>query len=81
MTIRISSPEDLLAALPGPVPALMLAGGALYSVGVGFYRWERLRFHYTIWHICVLAATAAFYTAILLLTLQGADNKFQLLNL
>lgn len=73
--------QSMLGALPDEVVALMLIGGGLYSLGVGFYLWQPLKFHYTIWHICVLAATAAFYTAILLLTLQGADNKFQLLNL
>lgn len=56
---------DLLAALPGVVVGLMLAGGAIYSLGVGFYLWQGLRFHYTVWHICVLAATLVFYAAVL----------------
>lgn len=56
---------DLLAALPGMVVGLMLAGGAIYSLGVGFYLWQGLRFHYTVWHICVLAATLVFYAAVL----------------
>lgn len=60
---------DMLAALPGPVVALMLTGGTVYSVGVGFYLWEKLSFHYTIWHLCVLTATMAFYAAVLLLVL------------
>lgn len=60
-----------LATLPAPVQTLMLTGGAIYSLGVVFYLWERLRFHYTLWHLCVLTATAVFYVAILLLTLQG----------
>lgn len=63
---------DMLAALPGPVVVLMLTGGAIYSVGVGFYLWERLSFHYTIWHVCVLTATVAFYSAILVLVLAKA---------
>lgn len=62
--------QDMLDALPGPVLALMLTGGALYSLGVAFYLWERLRFHYTIWHVCVLAASVLFYCAVLLLTLS-----------
>ena len=64
--------QDMLAALPGPVLALMLTGGALYSLGVAFYLWERLRFHYTIWHICVLAASMLFYSAVLVLTISPA---------
>lgn len=63
---------DMLAALPGSVVALMLTGGAIYSLGVGFYLWERLSFHYTIWHICVLTATVAFYAAVLVLVLTQA---------
>lgn len=80
--------QSMLAALPQKVVWLMILGGGLYSLGVGFYLWQPLKFHYTIWHICVLAATAAFYAAILLLTLQGPEvvvagspYKFQLLNL
>lgn len=64
--------QDMLAALPGPVLALMLTGGALYSLGVAFYLWERLRFHYTIWHVCVLAASMLFYSAVLVLTISPA---------
>lgn len=62
---------EMLAALPGPVVALMLTGGVIYSLGVGFYLWERLTFHYTIWHICVLAATMVFYAAVLVLLISG----------
>lgn len=54
----------LLAALPGPVVALMLAGGALYTLGVVFYLWHRLPFHNTIWHVFVLVATLVFYAAV-----------------
>lgn len=64
--------QDMLAVLPCPVLALMLAGGAIYSLGVAFYLWERLRFHYTIWHVCVLTATLLFYAAVMVLTLNPA---------
>ena len=63
---------DLLAALPGMVVGLMLAGGAIYSLGVGFYLWQGLRFHYTVWHICVLAATLVFYAAVLVAVISEA---------
>lgn len=63
---------DLLAALPGVVVGLMLAGGAIYSLGVGFYLWQGLRFHYTVWHICVLAATLVFYAAVLVAVISEA---------
>lgn len=64
---------DLLAVLPSGVVALMITGGVLYSIGVGFYLWERLTFHYTIWHVCVLAATMVFYAAVVMLVVQGAQ--------
>ena len=54
----------LLAALSGPVLALILAGGLLYTAGLAFFFLERLPFHYAIWHAFVLAASVAFYAAV-----------------
>ena len=62
----------LLAALSTPVMVLITLGGILYSVGVAFCLMERLPFHYTIWHICVLAASAVFYAAITVQLVQSA---------
>lgn len=62
----------LLAALPSSVLVLITIGGALYSLGVVFCVWERLPFHYTIWHLCVLAASAVFYAAITVHLVQSA---------
>lgn len=64
--------QALLAALPMPVVVLMLVGGALYTGGVVFYLWERLPFHNTIWHVCVLAASLVFYAAVLSYVLIGS---------
>ncbi|MGE0853520.1 MAG: hemolysin III family protein [Hyphomicrobiaceae bacterium] len=46
------------------VMALLAAGGILYTVGVVFHLWERLRFHNAIWHAMVLAASACHFAAI-----------------
>lgn len=62
----------LLAVLSTPVTVLITVGGLLYTVGVGFCLWERLPFHYTIWHVCVLAASAVFYAAVTLQLVQSA---------
>ena len=62
----------VFASLSRPVFILMLVGGALYSAGVVFFLMERLRFHYTIWHGFVLAATGVFYAAVLTHLVQGA---------
>ncbi len=61
----------MIAALPGPVVALMLAGGLTYTVGVAFYLWRDLRFHMAIWHVFVLCASLLFYGAVLLAVLTG----------
>lgn len=49
---------------PLAVVVLILVGGALYSAGVIFYSWERLKFSNAIWHGFVLAASACFFAAI-----------------
>lgn len=51
--------------IPRPIFMLMLAGGGLYTLGVVFLYWDRLRFHNAIWHAFVLAASFVFYFAIL----------------
>lgn len=61
---------DMLAALPASVLWLMVLGGLLYSVGVAFYLWEGLLFHYTIWHVFVLVATMVFYAAVVVLVVS-----------
>jgi hemolysin III len=58
----------LLVLGPGIVPhgALfpILLGGVLYTVGIAFHLWRRLRFHRAIWHVFVIAGAAAHYFAI-----------------
>lgn len=43
---------------------LLVSGGVIYSVGVLFYLWQRLRYHKAIWHIFVLVAAACHYAAV-----------------
>ncbi len=54
----------VFAQMSAPVLALIVAGGLLYTVGVGFYLAERMHFHNTIWHVFVLVATIAFFAAV-----------------
>jgi hemolysin III len=57
---------DVIAeALPSGTVWLIAAGGALYSAGVVFHVWERLRFQNAIWHSFVLLAAACHYAAVL----------------
>ncbi len=57
----------LAEVLPLPVVVLMVAGGVIYTLGVVFYLWTHLPYHYVIWHIFVLVASFLFYAAVLLL--------------
>jgi len=43
----------------------LLAGGAAYTVGVAFFRAERLRYGHFVWHWFVLAGTICHYLAVL----------------
>ncbi|WP_309664546.1 hemolysin III family protein [Tabrizicola sp.] len=55
-----------------PVIVLIVTGGVLYTIGVAFFLFDRLPFHYTIWHIFVLAASMVFYAAVMLHLVQTA---------
>jgi hemolysin III len=44
---------------------LIVVGGAIYSIGVLFHVWQRLRFHNAIWHCFVLSAATVHYVAVL----------------
>lgn len=57
--------EPVAAALPPLTLWLIAIGGVLYSIGVIFHVWERLRFHTAIWHGFVLTAAGTHYSAVL----------------
>ncbi|MCP3969019.1 MAG: hemolysin III family protein [Rhodobacteraceae bacterium] len=65
----------VFAQLSGPVLALIVAGGLLYTAGVVFYVFDRLPHHMTVWHAFVLAASVLFFAAV---TLHMADTSVQL---
>ena len=57
--------DRVVAALPTLALWFVVAGGALYSLGVIFHAWRRLRFQNAIWHCFVLLGAACHYTAVL----------------
>jgi hemolysin III len=61
--------DSVVAALPNMALWFVVAGGALYSTGVIFHAWRRLRFQNVIWHCFVLLGAACHYTAVLDLVL------------
>lgn len=59
--------RPLVRQLPGPAISLLAIGGLLYSAGVVFYVADkRLKHAHGIWHLFVLAGSAAQYLAVLL---------------
>ena len=53
----------------------MVAGGVLYTLGVIFHAWQRLRFQNAIWHGFVLCGAACHYTAVLDIVLSLTINE------
>ena len=43
----------------------LAAGGALYTGGVVFYVWERIRYSHAVWHVFVLGGSFAHFVAVL----------------
>jgi hemolysin III len=58
-----------LSSLPQLALWFIVAGGLLYTFGVIFHAWRRLRFQNAIWHCFVLLGAACHYTAVLDLVL------------
>jgi len=58
-----------LSSLPHLALWFIGAGGLLYSLGIIFHAWHRLRFQNAIWHSFVLLGAACHYTAVLDLVL------------
>jgi hemolysin III len=57
--------KQFFQTMPFIVIALILAGVALYSIGVIFYVWQKWRYHHAIWHLFVLFASICHYVAVL----------------
>jgi hemolysin III len=61
--------DKVVTALPTLALGCVIAGGILYSLGVIFHAWRRLRFQNVIWHCFVLLGAGCHYTAVLDLVL------------
>jgi hemolysin III len=50
-----------------PIAGLLwlLAGGLVYSGGIGFYVAKQVRYAHFAWHLCVLAGTACHFVAVI----------------
>jgi predicted membrane channel-forming protein YqfA (hemolysin III family) len=56
--------DKAAASLPSLILALIAAGGGLYTMGVLFHSWERLRFRNAIWHGFVILGAGCHFTAV-----------------
>jgi hemolysin III len=61
----------LMTHLSTATLTLIVVGGLLYSVGVIFHVWEKLRFQNAIWHGFVVAAAAVHYSAVVTSVVSG----------
>jgi hemolysin III len=57
--------RPMLGSADARTAILIVVGGVLYSIGVGFHLWRALPFHNAIWHSFVLVAASCHYAAIL----------------
>lgn len=55
--------KPLFFNLPTRGFTLLLLGGIIYTVGILFYIWKRLRFHHGLWHLCVLGGSVCHFAA------------------
>ena len=60
----LSTLDSLLPAVSSRVLILLFVGGCLYTLGVPFHLWEKLRYHNAIWHGLVLAGSCCHFAAI-----------------
>ena len=57
--------KPLLLNMPSWGLFWLLAGGAAYTAGVGFYAAKRIRYAHFVWHLFVIAGTACHFIAVL----------------
>lgn len=55
---------QLASALTPLSLALLIAGGIVYSLGLVFHLWERLRFHNALWHLFVVTGASLHLLAL-----------------
>jgi hemolysin III len=52
------------SSLPGSILLLIATGGILYTLGIFFHLWERLRFQNAIWHVFVALGAGCHFLAV-----------------
>jgi hemolysin III len=62
--VGVFAAKSFAGVLPLLTMVLIAVGGLLYSAGVPFYLWEKLKFQNAIWHGFVVAAATCHFIAI-----------------
>jgi len=57
--------KPVVALVPVAAILWLLAGGLLYTAGVGFFAWQKLPYHHAIWHLFVMGGSVCHYLAVL----------------
>jgi hemolysin III len=57
--------NPLVENLPKNGLTLLIIGGVLYTIGAIFYVWRGFKYHHMIWHIFVVAGSAAHFFSVL----------------
>ena len=70
--LPIIAVKPLYDAAPFEMLAWMIAGGAFYSIGTLFLRYDaRVRYLHALWHVFVIAGSTCHYVAILLFVVRN----------
>ena len=64
--IMLVAGRSFFINMPTPVITLIMIGAGLYTLGVGFYIWEKYIYSHAVWHSFVLTAAICHYVAILI---------------
>lgn len=65
----IAAIKPVIAAMPAGGLALLLAGGAAYTVGVIFYAGRCIPFNHAIWHVFVITGSVCHFLTVILFLL------------
>lgn len=57
-------PSTFFELIPNLCLNLIIAGGLLYSFGVVFYMWKKLKYHHAVWHVFVLVGGGCHFVAV-----------------
>lgn len=56
--------EQMMLHVPGQSIRWLFAGGAVYTIGVLFYVWQKLPYNHAVWHLFVLGGSICHFFAV-----------------